>query len=149
MIWIKFTISVHFSSLIPKLSMFTLAISCLTSSNLPWFMDLTFQVPIQYCSLQLWLPFPRQTHEGNFEQQRAGNTREVSNRWSVARASVHFRNTWRLVWSEVGCGSSWSSAREQGKRKSNYLWAGIILSLREGTVFVQKNPLTSHLVVKR
>ena len=26
--------------------MFTLAISCLTTSNLPWFMDLTFQVPI-------------------------------------------------------------------------------------------------------
>ena len=32
--------------------MFTLAISFLTSSNLPWFMDLTFQVPMQYCSLQ-------------------------------------------------------------------------------------------------
>ena len=34
------------------MSMFTLAISCLTASNLPWFMDLTFQVPLQYCSLQ-------------------------------------------------------------------------------------------------
>ena len=34
------------------MSMFTLAISCLTASNLPWFMDLTFQVPMQYCSLQ-------------------------------------------------------------------------------------------------
>ena len=32
--------------------MCTLAISCLTTSNLPWFMDLTFQVPIQYCPLQ-------------------------------------------------------------------------------------------------
>ena len=32
--------------------MFTLAISCLTTSNLPWFMDLTFQVPMQYCCLQ-------------------------------------------------------------------------------------------------
>ena len=31
--------------------MFTLAISCLTTSNLPWFMDLTFQVPMKYCSL--------------------------------------------------------------------------------------------------
>ena len=29
-----------------------LAISCLTTSNLPWFMDLTVQVPMQYCSLQ-------------------------------------------------------------------------------------------------
>ena len=32
--------------------MFTLVISCLTTSNLPWFMDLTFQVPVQHCSLQ-------------------------------------------------------------------------------------------------
>ena len=32
------------------MSMFTLAVSCLTT--LPWFMDLTFQVPMQYCSLQ-------------------------------------------------------------------------------------------------
>ena len=43
---------VHFSSLIPKMLMFILTISCLTTSNLPWFMDLTFQVPMQYCSLQ-------------------------------------------------------------------------------------------------
>ena len=28
--------------------MFTLAISCLTTSNLHWYMDLTFQVPMQY-----------------------------------------------------------------------------------------------------
>ena len=34
------------------MSTFTLAIACLTTSNLPWFMDLTFQVPMQYCSLQ-------------------------------------------------------------------------------------------------
>ena len=33
--------------------MFTLAISCLTTSNLLWFMDLTFQVPMQYCSTAL------------------------------------------------------------------------------------------------
>ena len=32
--------------------MLTLTISCLTTSNLPWSMDLTFQVPMQYCSLQ-------------------------------------------------------------------------------------------------
>ena len=34
------------------MSMFTLTISCLTTFNLPWFMDLTFQVPMQCCSLQ-------------------------------------------------------------------------------------------------
>ena len=32
--------------------MFILAISCLATSNLPWFTDLTFQVPTQYCFLQ-------------------------------------------------------------------------------------------------
>ena len=34
------------------MSMFTLVISCLTTSNLPWFIDLTFQVAMKYCSLQ-------------------------------------------------------------------------------------------------
>ena len=47
-ICIKFTLSVHFISLIPKMLMFTLTISCLTTSNLPKFMHLTFQVSMQY-----------------------------------------------------------------------------------------------------
>ena len=51
-IWILFTYSIHFSSLIPKMSKFNLAISCLTTSNLPWFVDLTSHVSMQYCSLQ-------------------------------------------------------------------------------------------------
>ena len=38
--------------------MLPLAISCLTTSNLPWFMGLTFQVPMQYCSLQHWALLP-------------------------------------------------------------------------------------------
>ena len=45
-------IPIHFSSLTPKLLIFNLAISCLTMSDLPWFMDLTFQVPMQYWFLQ-------------------------------------------------------------------------------------------------
>ena len=45
-------IPVHLSSLIARMSIFTLIISCLPTSNLPWFMDLTFQVPMQYCYLQ-------------------------------------------------------------------------------------------------
>ena len=40
------------------MSIFTLAISCLNTSNLPWFMDLTFQVSMQYCSLQHWTLLP-------------------------------------------------------------------------------------------
>ena len=49
--------------------MFTLDISCLTTSNLPWFMDLTFQVPLQYCSLQhqtLFSPPDTSTTERRF-----------------------------------------------------------------------------------
>ena len=47
---ILFTQSI--SSLIPKMSVFTLAIACLTKSYLTWFIELTFQIPMQYCSLQ-------------------------------------------------------------------------------------------------
>ena len=57
-IWIKSPFAVHFSSLIPKMSMFSLAISYLTTSNLSGFMDLTFQVPMQYCSFQHWTLLP-------------------------------------------------------------------------------------------
>ena len=38
--------------------MFTFAISCLTTYNLLWFMDLIIQVPMQYCSLQHWTLLP-------------------------------------------------------------------------------------------
>ena len=51
-ICIKFTHSDPFCSLIPKMSMFTLAISSLFTSNLTLFMDLTSEVPMQYFSLQ-------------------------------------------------------------------------------------------------
>ena len=36
------------------MSTLTLVLSCLTTSNWPLFMGLTFQVPMQYCSLQHW-----------------------------------------------------------------------------------------------
>ena len=42
--------------------MFTLAISCLTTSSLLWFMDLTFQVPVCYCSYSIRLYFHHQSH---------------------------------------------------------------------------------------
>ena len=61
-IYIKFSHLVHFSSLIPKMSLLTLAISCLTTSNLPWFMNLMFQVPMQYCSYSMGLFFQHQSY---------------------------------------------------------------------------------------
>ena len=39
------------------MSTFTLDI-CLTTPNLPWSMNLRFQVPMQYCSLQHWTLLP-------------------------------------------------------------------------------------------
>ena len=41
---------------------FTLAISSFTISNLPWFMGLTFQVPMQYCSYSIGPCFYHQLH---------------------------------------------------------------------------------------
>ena len=46
-----------------------ISISCLTTSSLPWFMDLTFQVPMQCCFLQhptLLLPPDTSTTEHHF-----------------------------------------------------------------------------------
>ena len=49
-IWVKFTHPIHFSLLIPKIWMLTLAISCLTTSNMPWFMNL-INIPCSYSIL--------------------------------------------------------------------------------------------------
>ena len=50
-IWVNSPIPVHLSLLIPRMSMFTLAISCLTTSNLPWFMDNLDNIPGSYAIL--------------------------------------------------------------------------------------------------
>ena len=55
-------IPIHFSSLIPKMLMFTLAICCLATSNLPWFMDLTFQIPMHMVLYSIGLYFYRRIH---------------------------------------------------------------------------------------
>ena len=74
-IWIKFAHSrLHFSSLIPKTSMFTLTISCLTTSNLPCFMELTFQgyqkqeflMLIPPLGLSAWMPFSEEGFENHW-----------------------------------------------------------------------------------
>ena len=46
--------------------MFTLAISSLTTSNLTWFVDLTFQGCMQYCSLRHQTLLPSPTHINNW-----------------------------------------------------------------------------------
>ena len=44
------------------MSMFTLAISCLTTSNLPWFMDLTFQISFHIALYNIRLYFHHLSH---------------------------------------------------------------------------------------
>ena len=44
------------------MSVFTLALFCLTTSNLPWFMDLTFQVPMQIVLYSIRLYFHHLSH---------------------------------------------------------------------------------------
>ena len=44
------------------MSTFILAIFCFTTSNLPWSMDLTSQVPLQYCSYNIGPCFYHQSH---------------------------------------------------------------------------------------
>ena len=51
----------HFSSLIPKMLMFTLATLCLTTCNLPWFLNVTFWVPMQFL-YSIGLYFHHQSH---------------------------------------------------------------------------------------
>ena len=51
-IWIKFAHSILVHWFLKCWC--SLAINCLITSDLPWFMDLTFQVPLKYFSLQNW-----------------------------------------------------------------------------------------------
>ena len=53
---------VLFSFLISKVSWFTLAISCLTTSNFPWFMELAFQVPMHIALYSSRPCFHHQSH---------------------------------------------------------------------------------------
>ena len=55
-------IHIHFTSIIPRMPMSNLAISCLTISDLPWFLALTFQVRKKYFSLHHWALFSLQSY---------------------------------------------------------------------------------------
>ena len=66
MVLLLFPVKCHEPPPIPKILMFTLAISCLTACNLPCYMDLTFQISVQYCSLhQTFLSAPDTSTTGH------------------------------------------------------------------------------------
>ena len=63
--------------------MFTLGISCLTTSNLPWFMDLTLQVPMPIISkkfLPCCINLGPTTDSPNW-----GSGKEIENPWGIWR----------------------------------------------------------------
>ena len=135
---VKFHIPVHLSSLIPKMSMITLAISCLTPSNLPWFIDLTFQVPMQYCSLQHWtlLPSPFISTTGccfwfgsisSFFLELFLQWPPVAC-WALPSWGVHLSVSYHFVFSDC----SWGS---QGKNTEV-----VCHSLLQWTTFCQNSP---------
>ena len=61
-IWVKFTHSSPFSLLITRMSTFTLAISCSTTSNLPWVMDLTTRFLCNIALYSIGPCFYQQSH---------------------------------------------------------------------------------------
>ena len=56
------SISIHFSSLILKMLMFSFVISCLNMSNLPWFLNLNSRFLCNIVLLSIRLYFHHQTH---------------------------------------------------------------------------------------
>ena len=120
------------------MSMFSLVISCLTTSNLLWFMDLTFQVLMQYCSLQ---------HQTLFLSPVTSTTGCCFNFGSIHSSFVELFLHWSPVayWSSTDLGSSsfsvlsfWLFILFMGFSGQEY-WSGFH-SLLQCTMFCQNFP---------
>ena len=120
------------------MSMFPLAISCLTTSNLPWFMDLIFQVPMQYHSLQheTLLPSPVISTTGccfcfgsisSFFQELFLHWSPVTY-WAPTDLGVHLSVSYLFAFSYCSLGS-------QGKNTEV-----VCHSLLQWTMFCQNSP---------
>ena len=141
--------------------MFTLAISCLTISNLPWLMDLTFQVPRQYCSLQHWtlLPSPVSSTAGccfcfgsisSFFLELFLHWSPVAY-WAPTTWGVHlsvsylfvfhtfilfvFMGLWRQeYWSGVPLPSPERMKRQRQSKNNTQLWRWLVMEVRPNAV---------------
>ena len=101
------------------MSTFTLAISYLTTSNLPWSMDLTFKAPMQYCSLQHrtllpWLRSVKYTGNRDSVRLRKCRTRQHSFKHGSFPAVSH-----KVSWSRSRA-TEWASK----PHKKRQTWRG-------------------------
>ena len=122
----------------------TLAISRLTTSNLPWFMDLTFQVPMQYCSLQhqtfLLSPVTSTTGYSFRFGSIPSFSLELFLHWSPVAywAPTDLRSSSFSVLSFAFSYCSWDS---QGKNTEVYCHSEVVChSLPQWTTFCQTSP---------
>ena len=124
--------------------MFILAISYLTTSNLPWFMDLIFQVSMQYCSLQYrtLLPSPVTSTTGCCFCFGSISSffLELFLHWSGEIGHIG------AYWAPIGLGSSSFSVLSfclfilfMGFSRQEY-WSGVCHSLLQWTTFCQNSP---------
>ena len=127
------------SGSIPTMLTFTLAIYCLTTSNLPWFMDLTFQVPMQYCSLQHWtlLLSPVTSTPGYFFLAFAPSLHSFWSYFSTdLQQCIGYLLTWRVPLSvSYHFAFSYCSWGSQGKNTEV-----VCHSLLQGITFCQTSP---------
>ena len=84
------------------MSMFTLVI-CLTTSNLPWFVDLTFQVPMQYCSLQHWIGW----NQMEVKRQRSPGEKDGRCCYLPSEKGQKRAKRQRMDWGSQGVGDQW------------------------------------------
>ena len=111
--------------------MFILAISCLTTSNFPWFMNLTFQVSMQYCSYSIVLFPPPDTfttgccfHFGSassFLLYLFAHSFPVTY-WAYTNCGVHLSVSYLFALSYC----SWGSQGKYNEVVSHYLLQGTL-----------------------
>ena len=93
-IWVKFTHSSHFSSLIPKMLMFNLSISCLATTNSLWLMDMnqvsngswTWFIPVSYAIF--------------FPTSAFTSITSYTNNWALFFLWLHLLILSRVVWAQ-------------------------------------------------
>ena len=71
--------------------------SCFSSSNLPWFMDLTFQVPVNHCSLQQYYKYVLPIQENESTVLCLWKPFNKGNGYCISRPISNYPDTLKLT----------------------------------------------------